>query len=202
MTWMRGREREKTALNCSVILSSPSQSSSQPVLWRSVEQRESRRAENSPGWLGWGIACWEVSRRSGITGQTERGKETGRGVWARERPCRGHGWMGTLSKISSSLCRLQLLDTNGIDSWQGEQPLPGPTHHHSLLPQWHPSLSLYPECLPLGFRLWCMSNATPLNHSNFNCSMYLQEVTLFHTTNAWQSTQICTAMINYIAFYC
>lgn len=112
------------------------------------EQRESRGAENSPGWLGWGIACWEVSRQSGITGQTERGKETGRAVWARGRPCPGHGWMGTLSEISSSRCRLQLLDTNGIDSWQGERPLPGPPHHHSLLPPSVTSLFLFLPWLP------------------------------------------------------
>ncbi len=139
---MRVRKRGRTAWHCSVLFSSPSQPSSQLVLWRSVEQRESRRAENSPGWLGWGIACWEASRRSGITGQTERGKETGREVWARGRPCRGHGWVGTLSKTTSSRCRLQLLDTNGIDSWQGERPLPGPTHHHSCLPQSVTSLSV------------------------------------------------------------
>lgn len=135
--------------------------------------RESRRAEKSPGWLRGGMACWEVSRRSGITGQTVGGKETGRGVWARKRPCRGHAWVGTLSESSSCRCRRQLLETNGIDSWQGDQPLPGPTHHHSFLPQWHPSLflpRLPATWLHVVMDVRCSLTIQP---ANFNCSMYL-----------------------------
>lgn len=85
------------------------------------------------------------------------------GVWVKERPCWGHSWMGTLSKILSSRCRFQFLD-NGIDRWQGEQPLPGTLHYLSLLPLSHPTVSIQTACYLTSCCDPFQSVIKPLNH--------------------------------------
>lgn len=141
---MRARERESTAWHCSVLFTSPPEPSSQPVLWRSVEQRESRNAKNSPGWLGWRIACWEVSRRSGITGQTER---AGRRLAEKSGPEGGlvesmAGWAPYLkSRLVAVDFSFWTLKALTVDRESGHF-LAQRTITHSCLSQWHPSLFL------------------------------------------------------------
>lgn len=191
VTWMRVRER--TAWHCSVLFSSPSQPSSQPVLWRSVEWRESRRAENSPGWLGWGIACWEVSRRSGITGQTER---VGRRLAEESGPEGGHveGMTGWAHYLKSRLVAVDFsfwtLTALTVDRESGHF-LALHNIAHSCLSQWHLSLFLpwlSASSLHVVTHVKCSPTTKPANQQNFDCSVFLQELLFFHKANVWQSS--------------
>lgn len=143
--------------------------------------------ENSPGWLGWGIACCEVSRQSGITGQTEReGRRLAEG---------GHveGMAGLAPYLKSRLVSVDLgfwtLTALTVDRESGHF-LAAHTITQPCLSQRHPSLSLSWKSV-FDSMLWCMWNAAkPLNTST-SCLLIvscIRKNSLFHKANMWLSS--------------